>query len=212
MPNHIVPTKKCRKSHHESQNFREKWKSGCFKVNEKSAKHKHLKVGFQGRKNQTNFSQAYIYTCCGPKQIHCAIEDLERHYKRWESEIVKVWVSESWFGRRDAYTQERGAHRGHNAHAACPLFSFLKGAMHTQCATHWAWHATHIARGIKQRKSFQISVKASKSRGRPCWHLSSLKLCQWFGVHKIFKWYPKSKIDHEKIIKKNEKWGWKMWW
>ena len=66
---------------------------GVLKLNEKNAEHKHLKVGFQGRKNQTHLLQGYKYMFC-PNQSHCALarlgESISKVRKR-NCERLREW-------------------------------------------------------------------------------------------------------------------------
>ena len=67
--------------------FQEKRKkSVCLKVNEK-VQNTNIRKGVFKEEKIKSVSLKPINTYCGPKQSHCAIGDLERHWKRWESDI-----------------------------------------------------------------------------------------------------------------------------
>ena len=88
MPSHIVPAKKWGKFHYLSQNFKEKWKSGCFKVNEKTQT---LESGFsKKKKSNPSLPSLYILVFSQVKVI-ALLQDLERHYK---GERAKSWEFE----------------------------------------------------------------------------------------------------------------------
>ena len=79
-----------------------------------------------------------INTYCGPKQSHHTIEDLERHCKRWESEIG------------ECLSELRGD---------------LVSAAHTRRAAHWENRTAHTVQKHKKNcKPLQILGKASRTR------------------------------------------------
>lgn len=120
---------------------KEKWKSVCFKISEKSA-NTTLENGFS-RKQKLNPSlpSLYILVFAQIKAI-VFLQDLEKTLQRCECEIGEFeWVSAGFGGG--------GTHKGHDAHTTCLQFRFPKGAMHTQHTAHRALRTTHTARGQK---------------------------------------------------------------